>query len=150
MVSMALLNMLNYTIYTCYLLYRFDLYVDVYGYQRDHHVPTHSVPTRPSSDLIPGLVALLTAAGKEPAVVPDTPGFVCNRLQFALFKEAALMVEERSEEHTSELQSLMRISYAAFCWTKKQLLKRQALSHATQPHILRILIDVTHTKNVTN
>ncbi|MET0885428.1 MAG: 3-hydroxyacyl-CoA dehydrogenase family protein [Mycetocola sp.] len=44
--------------------------------------------------LVDGLVELLTAAGKEPAVVPDTPGFVCNRLQFALFKEAALMVEE--------------------------------------------------------
>src|SRR3546814_1134222 len=26
----------------------------------------------------------------------------------------------RSEEHTSELQSLMRISYAVFCMTKKQ------------------------------
>src|SRR3546814_5818912 len=26
----------------------------------------------------------------------------------------------RSEEHTSELQSLMRISYAVFCWTKKK------------------------------
>src|SRR3546814_1961789 len=25
----------------------------------------------------------------------------------------------RSEEHTSELQSLMRISYAVFCFTKK-------------------------------
>ena len=44
--------------------------------------------------LVPGIVELLTAAGKEPAVVPDTPGFVCNRLQFALFKEAALMLEE--------------------------------------------------------
>src|SRR3546814_1005708 len=28
-------------------------------------------------------------------------------------------VEERSEEHTSELQSLMRISYAVFCLKKK-------------------------------
>src|SRR3546814_8422407 len=27
--------------------------------------------------------------------------------------------EHRSEEHTSELQSLMRISYAVFCLTKK-------------------------------
>src|SRR3546814_1587737 len=27
---------------------------------------------------------------------------------------------ERSEEHTSELQSLMRISYAAFCLNNKQ------------------------------
>src|SRR3546814_9689837 len=29
--------------------------------------------------------------------------------------------EERSEEHTSELQSLMRISYAVFCLKKKQV-----------------------------
>src|SRR3546814_6403052 len=28
-------------------------------------------------------------------------------------------VNIRSEEHTSELQSLMRISYAVFCWQKK-------------------------------
>src|SRR3546814_6770074 len=28
-------------------------------------------------------------------------------------------VEFRSEEHTSELQSLMRISYAVFCFKKK-------------------------------
>src|SRR3546814_5880267 len=28
-------------------------------------------------------------------------------------------VSDRSEEHTSELQSLMRISYAVFCLTKK-------------------------------
>src|SRR3546814_2128704 len=31
----------------------------------------------------------------------------------------ALGVGERSEEHTSELQSLMRISYAVFCLKKK-------------------------------
>src|SRR3546814_5793658 len=29
------------------------------------------------------------------------------------------MVSRRSEEHTSELQSLMRISYAVFCLKKK-------------------------------
>src|SRR3546814_7171965 len=27
--------------------------------------------------------------------------------------------DDRSEEHTSELQSLMRISYAVLCWKKK-------------------------------
>src|SRR3546814_9425282 len=32
---------------------------------------------------------------------------------------------QRSEEHTSELQSLMRISYAVFCLTKKMNRKRQ-------------------------
>src|SRR3546814_16291940 len=30
-----------------------------------------------------------------------------------------LYVQQRSEEHTSELQSLMRISYAVFCLKKK-------------------------------
>src|SRR3546814_7622279 len=30
----------------------------------------------------------------------------------------------RSEEHTSELQSLMRISYAVFCLKKKTIIKR--------------------------
>src|SRR3546814_2947026 len=32
----------------------------------------------------------------------------------------------RSEEHTSELQSLMRISYAVFCLKKKTLVQRHA------------------------
>src|SRR3546814_2324806 len=31
------------------------------------------------------------------------------------------LLQERSEEHTSELQSLMRISYAVFCLKKKAL-----------------------------
>src|SRR3546814_1134294 len=31
-----------------------------------------------------------------------------------------LATHERSEEHTSELQSLLRISYAVFCLKKKQ------------------------------
>src|SRR3546814_2662682 len=32
----------------------------------------------------------------------------------------SIMNYSRSEEHTSELQSLMRISYAVFCWKKKK------------------------------
>src|SRR3546814_2620774 len=31
-----------------------------------------------------------------------------------------IVIAERSEEHTSELQSLMRISYAVFCLKKKK------------------------------
>jgi len=38
--------------------------------------------------------ALITGAGKNPALVADTPGFVANRLQFALFAEAVRIVEE--------------------------------------------------------
>src|SRR3546814_2168698 len=36
---------------------------------------------------------------------------------------------QRSEEHTSELQSLMRISYAVFCLKKK---KHKSTQHASQ------------------
>src|SRR3546814_6081976 len=35
--------------------------------------------------------------------------------------EAVSVVRLRSEEHTSELQSLMRISYAVFCLKKKKI-----------------------------
>src|SRR3546814_7134224 len=35
------------------------------------------------------------------------------------FTDIAVPAHLRSEEHTSELQSLMRISYAVFCLTKK-------------------------------
>src|SRR3546814_1822575 len=34
---------------------------------------------------------------------------------------APTILAERSEEHTSELQSLMRISYAVFCLKKKKI-----------------------------
>src|SRR3546814_7894448 len=37
----------------------------------------------------------------------------------------------RSEEHTSELQSLMRISYAVFCLKKKNTLKRHEIIQHT-------------------
>src|SRR3546814_7486407 len=44
-------------------------------------------------------------------------------LQAAHDVEAFLMVGVRSEEHTSELQSLMRISYAVLCLKKKRSIK---------------------------
>src|SRR3546814_3781340 len=37
----------------------------------------------------------------------------------------------RSEEHTSELQSLMRISYAVFCLTKKTYTANQTIHYQT-------------------
>src|SRR3546814_10434711 len=48
-----------------------------------------------------------------PTPATPTPGILT-----ALWFIGALMV--RSEEHTSELQSLMRISYAVFCLKKKK------------------------------
>src|SRR3546814_5509914 len=41
---------------------------------------------------------------------------------FDLATKPGDIVLDRSEEHTSELQSLMRISYAVFCLKKKKLL----------------------------
>src|SRR3546814_5639770 len=38
----------------------------------------------------------------------------------------------RSEEHTSELQSLMRISYAVFCLKKKNKHKHNQLKHTNE------------------
>src|SRR3546814_3997550 len=46
----------------------------------------------------------------------DAPGMLAAlKSQYALGTEPAAL---RSEEHTSELQSLMRISYAVFCLKK--------------------------------
>src|SRR3546814_9771578 len=38
----------------------------------------------------------------------------------------------RSEEHTSELQSLMRISYAGFCWKKTKIRMKQKCNIVTK------------------
>src|SRR3546814_8659002 len=51
-------------------------------------------------------------------------------------KDSDLPWPERSEEHTSELQSLMRISYAVFCLKKKKYKKS---SHVDQTNSLKTL-----------
>src|SRR3546814_10345777 len=45
--------------------------------------------------------------------------------------ERERLVLGRSEEHTSELQSLMRISYAVFCLKKKNEQNQSIHSHIT-------------------
>src|SRR3546814_3258103 len=47
------------------------------------------------------------------------PGDRSPKRASASFKSASSSTLPRSEEHTSELQSLMRISYAVFCLKKK-------------------------------
>src|SRR3546814_10164711 len=70
--------------------------------------------------------------GKRKAGAPRLNGLYCpecqthracyDRPKAAHKPEAAFPVHlpPRSEEHTSELQSLMRFSYAVFCLTNKQ------------------------------
>src|SRR3546814_14907797 len=47
-------------------------------------------------------------------------GIGAFRLDGAFRRHRRPDVQRRSEEHTSELQSLMRISYAVFCLKKKK------------------------------
>src|SRR3546814_2008280 len=56
--------------------------------------------------------------------------------------------QARSEEHTSELQSLMRISYAVFCLKKKKTTIKQHTEkqHKTNKYTTR---HYKHNKNVT-
>src|SRR3546814_1665557 len=44
----------------------------------------------------------------------------CRRMTDAFIGYSTHRLYARSEEHTSELQSLMRISYAVFCLKKKK------------------------------
>src|SRR3546814_8423862 len=51
------------------------------------------------------------------------PSTVCNRMEIRppqASPTSQACASARSEEHTSELQSLMRISYAVFCLKKKK------------------------------
>src|SRR3546814_4798260 len=62
----------------------------------------------------------LILGGRCREVRTHLQGIVCN-VQLGRVGDARLRAEPgfRSEEHTSELQSLMRISYAVFCLKKK-------------------------------
>src|SRR3546814_3224634 len=107
---------------------------------------THSFPSRRSSDLTKADIAsppfLKGPAATDNAspqtslnknvicsVVPDDrvaivfftcKGFTNRRVSSnPLRKSARYLSRGRSEEHTSELQSLMRISYAVFCLNNK-------------------------------
>src|SRR3546814_3172796 len=61
----------------------------------------------------------------EGALVEETPysdqPYVTTR-GFFQSGEANRLLDTRSEEHTSELQSLMRTSYAVFCLKKKTIM----------------------------
>src|SRR3546814_5709303 len=96
-------------------------------------------PTRRSSDLRRALkrlldspaalavawfvvVALLASVGAWAFLQPPPPAGG-EAVTIAVELIASPAEPPRSEEHTSELQSLMRISYAVFCLKKKKLHK---------------------------
>src|SRR3546814_6719617 len=67
-----------------------------------------------------GHVRTASACGKAPGRGEPAPAFSCFTRSLGGFDRRH---ELRSEEHTSELQSLMRISYAVFCLKKKKTKK---------------------------
>src|SRR3546814_10872492 len=100
------------------------------GYHRDLHALTHSFPTRRSSDLLVDQVALSLVFGSSTReyavehVIEHADGVhqVADVARVAHHPGGCLgRHHHRSEEHTSELQSLMRISYAVLCLKKKNI-----------------------------
>src|SRR3546814_4991799 len=63
-------------------------------------------------------IAASTPASGRKDLLPDMP---------SAFEGSPVMVSGRSEEHTSELQSLMRISYAVFCVKKTNTNETQTI-----------------------
>src|SRR3546814_4937470 len=90
-------------------------------------------PGQQALDLVVGLDALapcLQLVGTEELLTGGGGGGVLGWRTLGLGGGAAPGPQqrggrERSEEHTSELQSLMRISYAVFCLKKKKNTKRK-------------------------
>src|SRR3546814_2324939 len=68
---------------------------------------------------MPGAVFTLYPAEAVAVVVEPVWAHRFQDIAQALFQLRLEPVQARSEEHTSELQSLMRISYAVFCLKKK-------------------------------
>src|SRR3546814_4907105 len=70
-------------------------------------------------------VGRTTGIGQRRRVVPHSPHSPHSRCsgtqpRTARMSSSRTILYSRSEEHTSELQSLMRISYAVFCLKKKK------------------------------
>src|SRR3546814_6829946 len=76
--------------------------------------------------IVPGMSGVLGETGLPDTITPQwSPDgkfvyFLKRSEGTTKIWRAATDRRDRSEEHTSELQSLMRISYAVFCFKKKQ------------------------------
>src|SRR3546814_3788607 len=88
---------------------------------RDHQM------TEPGRKPVPGVVLHRPhlGGGTEPIRHPLGGPFVVGGEGHT---HMAIVEDGRSEEHTSELQSLMRISYAVFCLIHKKKLIQKAMT----------------------
>src|SRR3546814_3336582 len=89
-------------------------------------------------NLFPGERQLPSGPGLPPPSEPSFPGMEPDLPAIEQPDELATSAlhtvrstQDRSEEHTSELQSLMRSSYAVFCLKKKKLARNEFSTNAT-------------------
>src|SRR3546814_16925334 len=80
-------------------------------------------PRSTRTDTLFPYTTLFRSARRARSPAPDPPALP-RRARRRPSAHARREQEDRSEEHTSELQSLMRISYAVFCLKKKKKTKR--------------------------
>src|SRR3546814_4881640 len=83
---------------------------------RDHFFFAQRVPLRESRDAAQAVALRLDAGRVDRRLGKHEVG----RIGGCMLAQHVGASGNRSEEHTSELQSLMRISYAGFCLKKKQ------------------------------
>src|SRR3546814_3673254 len=110
-----------------------------------HEVPSSGVltefnPNFPLFNTTPGAgTGYFAVAGLCTQIAPffggaaSIPGCITTRTGRLDALKAELT--DRSEEHTSELQSLMRISYAVFCLKKKKT-QQHTILHETTRQVL--------------
>src|SRR3546814_8442544 len=98
---------------------------------------THLPPRSSRRSPVFGLTAVLGAPPEPPPARPFAGGRLPSRVSLRSDTSARrpatrVRSRRRSEEHTSELQSLMRISYAVFCLKKKQQIPTRTQHKRTQ------------------
>src|SRR3546814_4123769 len=73
------------------------------------------------------------SSAARPRFRPDSNAVSTRTLNQDSMERDRNCTDNRSEEHTSELQSLMRISYAVFCLKKKKIHQNHIDTHMTYP-----------------
>src|SRR3546814_7453784 len=102
----------------------------------DRHVLRHVGAQRTPGNLGQQHVAharrcLRSADDSSPTCMRDASPHV----QHDIAADHLYVAPARSEEHTSGLQSLMRISYAVFCLKKKTITNTQVYTHQKPSHL---------------
>src|SRR3546814_7294765 len=80
----------------------------------------------------PGLLGILGVKRAQPRHLPPHPAVAAEKGEER--EEDDGDDADRSEEHTSELQSLMRISYAVFCLKKKKPTEKKNRTRTPKQH----------------